>query len=381
MAWEGSANRDLPESRATISDMEPQEQPTKAIFSFADELQRRQQRAEEQKAVWEQKQQRAAELYRSGQNPILAYIETMKPEADPARTKRAETAAKITAWSNMLTALGTGIVGMATEGYVPKTGTDAPLRMLGRINEWEKLYDSQNREYRQLKLRALLGQQEGEQQAANMEASAAGQAYNLAQKQYDALLGNVWKARQERQKRTDDLRDKKEIEKIRGENNLKVARTRAVASASTASTRASAAANKPAVQFLDRDEKTVVNLSPAQESLLYEKGRDMGIIPEDGTPTKKPAYTGEKVPQFSYGKLKPAQKAQLLRTVYLKLTGEQEPSKPPVDLGLLFRQPKRYVTGPYSTEALNLLETEQTEQMREAGFSDRQIMDYYLNYE
>lgn len=34
--------------------MEPQEQPTKAIFSFADELQRRQQRAEEQKAVWEQ---------------------------------------------------------------------------------------------------------------------------------------------------------------------------------------------------------------------------------------------------------------------------------------------------------------------------------------
>lgn len=78
--------------------MEPQEQPTKAIFSFADELQRRQQRAEEQKAVWEQKQQRAAELYRSGQNPILAYIETMKPEADPARIKRAETAAKIAAW-------------------------------------------------------------------------------------------------------------------------------------------------------------------------------------------------------------------------------------------------------------------------------------------
>ena len=105
--------------------MEPQEQPTKAIFSFADELQRRQQRAEEQKAVWEQKQQRAAELYRSGQNPILAYIETMKPEADPARIKRAETAAKIAAWSNMLTALGTGIVGLATEGYVPKTGTSA----------------------------------------------------------------------------------------------------------------------------------------------------------------------------------------------------------------------------------------------------------------
>src|SRR5699024_6573799 len=138
MAWEGSANRDLPESRATISDREPQEQPTKAIFSFADELQRRQQRAEEQKAVWEQKQQRAAELYRSGQNPILAYIETMKPEADPARTKRTETAAKITAWSNMLTALGTGMAGMAMGGYVPKTGSETTLRMPGPTTEREK---------------------------------------------------------------------------------------------------------------------------------------------------------------------------------------------------------------------------------------------------
>ena len=135
----------------------------------------------------------------------------------------------------------------------------------------------------------------------------------------------MWKAQQEKQKRAEDLRDKKEIEKIRGENNLKVARTRAAASASTASARAAAAADKAAVQFLDRDEKTVVSLSPAQESLLYEKGRDMGIIPEDGSPTKKPAYTGEKVPQFSYGKLKPAQKAQLLRTVYLKRSPRNHP--------------------------------------------------------
>ena len=134
-----------------------------------------------------------------------------------------------------------------------------------------------------------MGQQEGEQQAANMEASAAGQAYNLAQKQYDALLGYMWKAQQEKQKRAEDLRDKKEIEKIRGENNLKVARTRAAASASTASARAAAAADKAVVQFLDRDEKTVVSLSPAQESLLYEKGRDMGIIPKmEARPRNRP---------------------------------------------------------------------------------------------
>ena len=93
----------------------------------------------------------------------------MKPQQDTDRIKRAEKAAKITAWSNFLSALGTGIVGMATEGYIPKTGTDAPMKMLGKIDEWDKLYNSQNREYQQLRLRALMGQQQGEQQAANMD--------------------------------------------------------------------------------------------------------------------------------------------------------------------------------------------------------------------
>lgn len=76
------------------------------------------------------------------------------------------------------------------------------------------------------------------------------------------------------------------VEKLRGENNIKAAQVRAAASAAAASARSAAAADKSAVQFLDRDEQTVVRLNPAQESLLYEKGREMGIIPEDGTPTK-----------------------------------------------------------------------------------------------
>lgn len=171
-----------------------QEKPTTPVFSIADEIQRRQKEADERRATWEQKRQRATDLYRDGQNPILAFIDTMKPQQDTDRIKRAEKAAKITAWSNFLSALGTGIVGMATEGYIPKTGTDAPMKMLGKIDEWDKLYNSQNREYQQLRLRALMGQQQGEQQAANMDATAAGQDYTLAQKQYDTLIGNLWKA-------------------------------------------------------------------------------------------------------------------------------------------------------------------------------------------
>lgn len=263
-----------------------QEKPTTPVFSIADEIQRRQKEADERRATWEQKRQRATDLYRDGQNPILAFIDTMKPQQDTDRIKRAEKAAKITAWSNFLSALGTGIVGMATEGYIPKTGTDAPMKMLGKIDEWDKLYNSQNREYQQLRLRALMGQQQGEQQAANMDATAAGQDYTLAQKQYDTLIGNLWKAQQEKEKRADTLDDKMKVEKLRGENNIKAAQVRAAASAAAASARSAAAADKSAVQFLDRDEQTVVRLNPAQESLLYEKGREMGIIPEDGTPTK-----------------------------------------------------------------------------------------------
>ena len=181
-----------------------QEKPTTPVFSIADEIQRRQKEADERRATWEQKRQRATDLSRDGQNPILAFIDTMKPQQDTDRIKRAEKAAKITAWSNFLSALGTGIVGMATEGYIPKTGTDAPMKMLGKIDEWDKLYNSQNREYQQLRLRALMGQQQGEQQAANMDATAAGQDYTLAQKQYDTLIGNLWKAQQEKETQKND---------------------------------------------------------------------------------------------------------------------------------------------------------------------------------
>lgn len=358
-----------------------QDIPTTPVFSFADELERRQRQADERRTAWEQKRQRATDLYRDGQNPILAYIETIKPQQDTERIKRTQTAAKIAAWSNFLSALGTGIVGMATEGYIPKTGNDAPMKMLDKIDEWDKLYTSQNREYQQLRLRALMGQQQGAQQAANMDAAAAGQDYTLAQKQFDTLMGNLWKSQQEKEKRADTLNDKMKVERLRGENNLKAARVRAAASATAASARAAATAERTAVQFLDRDEKTVVRLNPAQESLLYEKGRKMGLIPDDGTPTKQPNYTGEKVPQFSYGKLKPAQKAQILRAVYFKLFDEQQKPQATADLGLLFRPAKRYVTGPLSNDALKILETPQAEKMREAGFSDQQIMKYYLDYE
>lgn len=394
-----------------------QENPIIPAFSIADEIQRRQKQAEERRTAWEQKRQRAVDLYRNGQNPILAYIDTIKPQRDTERIKRTETAAKIAAWSNFLSALGTGIVGMATVGYIPKTGNDAPLKMLGKIDEWDKLYNSQNRAYQQLRLQALMGQQQGEQQAANLEATAAGQDYTQAQKQYDTMIGNVWKAQQEKEKRADALNDKLQVEKMRGENtlkaaqirgintikatqmrgenalettqmrgqnNLEIAKLRAQAATEAANTRATATGNKSVVQFLDRNEKAVVSLTPAQESLLYEKGNKMGIIPDDGTPTKQPSYTGEKVPLFVYGKLKPAQKAEILRAVYLKLDEDQRNPKktqPPIDTGLMYRPQKRYVAGPLSEEVMKILETPQAEQMREAGFSDQQIINYYLDYE
>lgn len=64
-----------------------QEKPTTPVFSIADEIQRRQKEADERRATWEQKRQRATDLYRDGQNPILAFIDTMKPQQDTDRIK------------------------------------------------------------------------------------------------------------------------------------------------------------------------------------------------------------------------------------------------------------------------------------------------------
>ena len=157
-------------------------------FSLADQLARRQAELERKQALYQEKQQRAIDLYNNGQNPILAYVQSLKPERDLSREKRMRNAAKITAWGDFLSALGTGIVGMATRGYVPRTGSDMPLRMLGKVNEWERLYDQQNRAFQRLQLNALMGQQNARQKAADMDAADAAREYASARQRYDAVL-------------------------------------------------------------------------------------------------------------------------------------------------------------------------------------------------
>ncbi|MEI3539785.1 MAG: hypothetical protein V8Q45_05220, partial [Alistipes onderdonkii] len=242
------------------------------------------------------------------------------------------------------------------------------MKMLGKIDEWDKLYNSQNREYRQLRLRALMGQQQGEQQAANMDATATGQDNTLAQKQYDTLIGNLWKAQQEKEKRADTLDDKMKVEKLRGENNIKTAQVRAAASAAAASTRSAAAADKSAVQFLDRDERTVVRLNPAQESLLYEKGHEMGIIPEDGTPTKEPTSTGEEAPRFVVWEARTIRRKHGI-PCHLPQAERRKAEAASPAMGLLFA-PRSFVAARFRNDVNKVLEIPQAERMREAGYSD-----------
>lgn len=354
-----------------------------APFSVADMLEKRQQEAQRRQALYQQKQQRARDLYASGQNPILAYVDSMQPTRDEGREDRARKAAKVTAWGNFLAALGTGITGMATKGYVPKTGSDIPLKMLDKIDDWEKTYQQQEKQYQALRLNALMGRQAARQKAADMDAAAAGQGYGMAQKQYDSLLGGAIKSQDAAQKRQDDMAARLAVEALRGKNSEKAARIRAAATTASAAVRASGSADKNAMQFLDRDNQTVVRLNPAQESYWWNKGVESGTIPADGSPLRKPAYTGEIVPQFYYKRLKPAQQSALLRKVYLKAMQDRGEDAMPSEAsgwGFLRQPPKRYAKGPYSNETLQMLETPQAEQARESGFSDADIMEYLLNY-
>ena len=70
---------------------------------------------------------------------------------------------------------------------------------------------------------------------------------------------------------------------------------------------------------------------------------------------------------------------KILRAVYLKLNGVKQKPQAPADLGLLFRPEKRYIAGPVSNDVRKVLETPQAERMREAGYSDQQIINYYLD--
>ena len=352
-----------------------------APFSVADLLERQRQEAERRQADYERKQQRARDLYANGQNPILAYIDTQKPVQDVERERRTRNAAKVAAWGDFLSALGTGIVGMTTKGYVPKTGSDLPLKMLGKIDEWENIYRQQDKQYKALRLNALMGQQAARQMAAEMDAAAAGQDYAMAQKQYDSLLAGAIKTQDAAQKRQDDMAARLAVETLRGKNNQQAARIRAAASTAAAAARSGGSADNAGLQFLDRDDKTVIKLSPAQVAYWMKKGIETGMIPADGTPLRKASYSGENVPQFYWGRLKPEQKAALLRGIYLKTIYGDEEKEPPAEGWVgLWQPPKRYVKGPYSNETLQLLETPQAEQARESGFSDADIMEYLLNY-
>lgn len=351
-------------------------------FSVADLLERQRQEARRRQADYERKQQRARDLYANGQNPILAYIDTQKPVRDVEREQRTRNAAKVAAWGDFLSALGTGIVGLTTKGYVPKTGSGLPLKMLDKIDEWENIYRQQDKQYQALRLNALMGQQAARQKAAGMDAAAAGEQYAAAQKRYDNLLGGVIKAQQDERKRKGDLEARLAVETLRGKNNEKAVRLRAAASTAAAAARNGGSAANAGLQFLDRDDKTVIKLSPAQVAYWMKKGIETGTIPADGTPLRKASYSGESVPQFYWGRLKPEQKAALLRGIYLKtMYGDEEKEPPAEGWAGLWQPPKRYVKGPYSNETLQLLETPQAEQARENGFSDADIMEYLLNYQ
>lgn len=373
--------------------------------SLAAELSRRRQRIDAAKADYERKRAAARELYGQGRNPVLAYIDATRPEPDTRRQKRMTDAAKMVAWSNFLSALGTGIAGMATQGYVPRMDSDAPLRMMAKANEWEDMYERQNREYRALRLDALLRGQQDARRAAQMDEAAAGQEYAAALKGYDALWGDVWKAQQAaelqrmkdeaaRRKAIADFNTRMAVEDARGENARKVAGIRAAAGRPGSGYSRSysyGAGGKPAVQFFDKDNRTVVSLSAPQEAFLVETAQAAGVIPADGTPAREAAYYGERVPQFYYGNLKPVEKANLLRRAWIELGGwdgllagggtrASEGKEVPVPLREE-RKPKRYVQAPYKPEVMDILEIPEAERMRESGFSDEQILKYYLDYE
>lgn len=176
---------------------------------------------------------RVAQVRQSGGNMMTELLRRQEPQRDTERIDRTKRAAKVNAWTNMITALGTGIAGLNRHtgmGYVPRINGSANDAMINNLNQLEEDYLTQRRDWNRLQLGAA------QQQNAD-ELAMAEQARREAQADYDNTMKRIYDTHAAEQERVarEKLEEKKhgyameEIEK-RNKGSKEVAQIRATTS-------------------------------------------------------------------------------------------------------------------------------------------------------
>lgn len=275
-----------------------------------------------------------------------ALFEANEPKRDEEREKRIRTMAKIEAWGNLLSALGAGIIGTTTKGYVPVTGNSYPFKALGELNKMEEDYLREGKEYRNLRFKTDLAGQQAQEQALFKELENADRKLaddekrlfeleklamaNQLTRRQKVELQNL-KAEIERQKMAIKhgydmaLEGKRQAgrlaaEERRGQNQLAALSTRNYYGGS-------GSRKDDRYSFIDSDSGDEVVLSEAEANHYYDLGVRFGLIPPEGrkdtlTTTQNKGVRGlnstttQRETPYSFNKQSKTERTRMIRNSY-----------------------------------------------------------------
>lgn len=253
------------------------------------------QRAEtERNAAREQMQARLDDyrkVYEQGGHLAAKLLERAKPQRQEDKEKRLRNSAKIMALTDLLSALGAGIVGTTTKGYVPSTGSGMAAKAIEQLNRIENDYLAQDREFRRMELKYGTDALEANKKAAEQALKVAQKEYDDKLKRYNQLEDLELKGRITRKQQEEMLKLRvdldKERDKLRHDQNMERERLRGRNSIAAVNARAKASAGgggsgkNDYYTFMESDGKTEKTLTPAEVSHYYELGVNLGLIPKE----------------------------------------------------------------------------------------------------
>ncbi len=269
--------------------------------------------------------------YEDGVDMRRMLFERNRPVRDEDREARVLRSARIQAFANLASAIGAGVVGTATKGYVPVTGNAFPHQAMDYLNKLEGDYLTRQQDWRKMELRNAEADQAGQMKMLEGDIAAADEDFRdkvcrrdeLEDMQLKTRLSITEKAELETLRGAIDSqlqgqkhKDALELEKLRGKNRNTAAAIRA------SSGRGNSGSGKNKYAVIDNGNE--LTLSDAQANASYNIALELGRISAQGTPksyttTEKDisgSRTITKEVGFDFGKLPYEERNRLIQTGY-----------------------------------------------------------------
>ena len=277
-------------------------------------------------------QQRIAE----NGNAYKAAIDMMRPQWKEQEEKNLARSGKIVALGNLLSALATGVIGLTSKGYVPKTTNDFPSRAIARLNELDKEYAANNRIFQNLQLQTLGRQAADDGRLYGMmlkdaDLQARDIDKNIAASEKLQAAEDAAKAKHKNDLERDRLKakdkqaelDKRGAQALAGQKEA-TKRAYGVASMRSKSSGSSSSRSGSGEDLtFTLDDGRMITPTTAQVNELYDLGTKLGVIPKTYTTTSKSSggFSGDKknaeyTKPLEFNKLSTSARSAYLKKAY-----------------------------------------------------------------